>query len=156
MADDVTAVAMAVRELVRAVDAYRGARAEAAGRVAVGDIIALGHLFVQGPQTPTELARRLRVTTASMTELLDRMARREWVVRAPHPHDRRRILIHLTETGREIITDVYREFAARLAPVYEELPGEHRRVVTDFLRAATLRLTADPPGEPQRPGVRQL
>ncbi|WP_280418380.1 MarR family winged helix-turn-helix transcriptional regulator [Nocardia carnea] len=138
------ALAMAVRELVHAVDTYRGVRAEAAGGVAVIDIVTLGHLLVQGPRTPTELAHTLGVTTASTTDLLDRLQRRDWIVREPHPHDRRRILIQLTDIGRGVISETYREFAALLEPAYSELGPEHRLVVMEFLQAATLRLVHEP------------
>ncbi|NKY86111.1 MarR family winged helix-turn-helix transcriptional regulator [Nocardia veterana] len=142
--DRTMAMAMAVRALVRGVDSYRGARAEAAGGVAVIDIVALGHLLVQGPQTPTDLARRLGVTTASITDLLDRMEQRRWVLRTPHPRDRRRILASLTEVGHDLITETYREFATRLSPAFTDLPSEDQQVVMRFLETATSCLTGGP------------
>lgn len=53
------------------------------------------------PLTPTELTERypLPLTTATMTGLLDTCSRRGWIRREPHPTDRRRTLVHLTDAG---------------------------------------------------------
>ncbi|MFE3441747.1 MarR family winged helix-turn-helix transcriptional regulator [Nocardia sp. NPDC059180] len=136
MADGDMELALAVRELVRRADVYRGERADAIGGVAVTDIVALGHLFVQGPQSPTELAARLHVTTASVTELVDRLEQRGWTSRGPHPHDRRRILVSLTDTGRTLISETYQDLALRLTPAFAALTTDQQQAVMLFLRLA--------------------
>lgn len=55
------------------------------------------------PLTGTEIASHLLVTTASITSLLDTLTRRGYVEREPHPHDRRKTLISLTDTGRDLV-----------------------------------------------------
>ncbi len=62
------------------------------------------------PLTPTELTDRypLPLTTATMTGLLDTCGRRGWVRREPHPTDRRRTLIHLTEEGETVRAEAER------------------------------------------------
>jgi DNA-binding MarR family transcriptional regulator len=49
------------------------------------------------------IAERLLVRSASMTSLLDTLERRGLVERHPHPSDRRKILIHLTDEARRIV-----------------------------------------------------
>jgi DNA-binding MarR family transcriptional regulator len=49
------------------------------------------------------IGERLLVRSASMTSLLDTLERRRLVERHPHPTDRRKILIFLTEEGRRIV-----------------------------------------------------
>lgn len=140
MGDHDLELALAVRDLVRSVEAFRAGHAAAIGGVATTDIVTLGHLYVQGPHSPTDLARRLGVTTASVTELLDRLEQRRWISRRPHPHDRRRVVATLTGTGQALIADIYREFGARLAPAYDDLGPDQRQVVLRFLHAAATRL----------------
>ena len=48
------------------------------------------------PLSPTGIARRLIVTTASVTSLLDTLERRGLVERRPDPADRRRLLVAIT------------------------------------------------------------
>jgi len=49
------------------------------------------------------IAERLLVRSASMTSLLDTLEGRGVIERRPHPTDRRKILVHLTDQGREIV-----------------------------------------------------
>lgn len=60
------------------------------------------------PLTPTEIARRsnVKVTTATVTGLLDTCQRNGSVQRKPHPDDRRRVLVHLTPGGRALLREV--------------------------------------------------
>src|SRR5580698_5944639 len=51
------------------------------------------------------IAERLAVRSASMTSLLDTLERGGLVERNPHPSDRRKILIHLTDRARRIVDE---------------------------------------------------
>jgi DNA-binding MarR family transcriptional regulator len=53
---------------------------------------------------PNEIADRLIISRATVTGLLDSLERREYVQRAPHPSDRRMILVEITDAGREAVT----------------------------------------------------
>ena len=57
------------------------------------DLAAMEHLIQDGPLTPTELARRLGVTTAAMTTAIDRLTAVGHVTRSPNPVDRRGVLV---------------------------------------------------------------
>jgi DNA-binding MarR family transcriptional regulator len=53
-----------------------------------------------GPLTPTEIADRMLVPSATMTATLDTLESRGWVERSPNPADRRSILVSATAEGR--------------------------------------------------------
>jgi DNA-binding MarR family transcriptional regulator len=57
------------------------------------------------PLTPSEISTRMPVpvTTATMTGVLDTLERRGLIARRPHPTDRRRVLIELQDSGRELL-----------------------------------------------------
>jgi DNA-binding MarR family transcriptional regulator len=57
------------------------------------DLEAMQHLLADGPLSPSDIARRLRVTTAAATILVDRLAAAGHVSRAAHPTDRRQVLV---------------------------------------------------------------
>lgn len=69
-----------------------------AGRQALAIIEGAG-----GQLSPTLIAQRLFVTTASMTSLIDTLERRGFVRRLPDPDDRRKILVALTDAGQEAV-----------------------------------------------------
>jgi DNA-binding MarR family transcriptional regulator len=56
-----------------------------------------------GPLTPTEIADRMIQTPASVTSLLDTLARRGLVMREQDPSDRRRVLVSLTPEARGVV-----------------------------------------------------
>lgn len=57
------------------------------------DMSAMNHLLMSGPMSPTQLAKRLGVSTAAATVITDRLTKVGHVSRAPHPTDRRGIVI---------------------------------------------------------------
>jgi DNA-binding MarR family transcriptional regulator len=60
------------------------------------------HLFHQKAIAPAEFCRLLDYDPGAMTRLLDRIEKKGFIRRTPHPHDARSILIELTESGREL------------------------------------------------------
>lgn len=133
---------LAVRELVLAVDRYRVRAGQLRGLDSKA-VTAMAHLRVDGPHTPGELARRLGMTTASTTELLDRLQRVGRVRRHPHPSDRRKLLIDLTGEGTTEIDGILEGFAAGLGQWADGRgPDEHATVLT-FARETSRALHAD-------------
>ena len=55
------------------------------------------------PLSPTTIAERLIVTTATVTSLLDTLEKRGLVVRQPDPADRRKLLVSITDEARTIV-----------------------------------------------------
>jgi DNA-binding MarR family transcriptional regulator len=57
------------------------------------DLEAMEQLILDGPLSPTEIARRLGITTAAATVAVDRLIAVGHVTREPHPTDRRGVRI---------------------------------------------------------------
>jgi DNA-binding MarR family transcriptional regulator len=57
------------------------------------DLEAMEYLIREGALSPTELARRLDISTASATTVVDRLTTVGHVTRVPNPDDRRGILV---------------------------------------------------------------
>jgi DNA-binding MarR family transcriptional regulator len=57
------------------------------------DLQAMEHLIMSGPLSPTELARRLGISTAAVTTVVDRLAAVSHVSRVQNPTDRRGVLV---------------------------------------------------------------
>jgi DNA-binding MarR family transcriptional regulator len=56
------------------------------------------------PRRAIDLTRRLGLTPASGTELIDRLERRKLVKRSKNATDRRSVLVVLTPTGRRLVS----------------------------------------------------
>jgi DNA-binding MarR family transcriptional regulator len=54
------------------------------------------------PTNATKLVEELGLGRTAMTAVVDRLERRGWVERKPHPRDRRVALLDLTSSGRQV------------------------------------------------------
>lgn len=97
------------------------------------DMAALEHLITDGPLPPTELAARLSVTTAGITQVIDRLERAGHVVRERQLEDKRRVLVCPLPAS---VAQAYRHIAPMLgglSTVLGALEGQDRAVVEGFL-----------------------
>jgi DNA-binding MarR family transcriptional regulator len=60
-------------------------------------------LYHEGPTRVSDLARRLSVSTPTITGILDRLVRQRLSYRMSDPRDRRVVLNNLTQGGRELV-----------------------------------------------------
>lgn len=146
-------LARAVRELVLAAERFRVRWARDILGVGGTELITLGTVLLEGPQTPSQLAARAGITTASATELLDRLTQVGLVQRAPHPNDRRKVLVSLTPRASTAVRKIYRRLDDVLANA-TSLDATSRGVVVGFLQDAATALQATA-GEPAPPLARR-
>ncbi|WP_344651211.1 MarR family transcriptional regulator [Cryptosporangium japonicum] len=90
-------------------------------------------LGAQGPSTQKSLAEALNVSARNITGLVDGLEQTGYVIRAPHPDDRRATLVSTTERGAAIV-DAFQSGQKELA---EQLfgpmaPGELDQFVTSL------------------------
>ncbi|MDF3311766.1 MarR family winged helix-turn-helix transcriptional regulator [Rhodococcus sp. T2V] len=130
-------LALAVRDLVLAVERYRGHAARGHLRIGVTETVALGHLYVNGPLTASELAAELTITSASATELVDRIEQAGYARRVPHPTDRRKRLISLSDHGRDEFSRIYGELGEMLGEVYHPMSPADQRLIDQFITEAS-------------------
>jgi DNA-binding MarR family transcriptional regulator len=57
------------------------------------DLDAMEQLILDGALSPTELSKRLGISTAAVTSVIDRLSKVGHVTRTPHPSDRRALLV---------------------------------------------------------------
>jgi DNA-binding MarR family transcriptional regulator len=67
-----------------------------------GQQFVLRTLWAQDGLTPAEIARRLGISTPTVTRATTRMEAAGLLRREPHPSDRRMVLLRLTSRGREL------------------------------------------------------
>jgi DNA-binding MarR family transcriptional regulator len=123
----------AVRDLVLAGERFR-ARAGRRRGIGPSGVTVMTTLLLDGARGPSELAGLLDITTASATELIDRLQALGFVRRRPHPRDRRRLLVELTDTGAQEIGAVFGSFTARVERSGETMSAGDRAAVLDFVR----------------------
>ena len=109
------------------------------------DMRALHYLIVSANRgaiaTPGAIAAHLKISTASTTKLLDRLARAGHIARESHPTDRRALAISITsQTQTAAMNTVGRQQAKRFHSAARLNPAE-REVVIRFLQDMTSELS---------------
>jgi DNA-binding MarR family transcriptional regulator len=90
--------------------------------------------------SPGQLVTQTLVTSGTMTNRVDRLLARGLVQRLPDPHDRRGVIVRLTDAGRRTVDDAFaglldreRELLSRLtATDRSRLAGLLRHLVSPF------------------------
>jgi len=85
------------------------------------------------PLAPHIIADRLLVTTGTMTTLLGTLERRNLVRRIPHPGDRRKLLIDLTDAGRTVVDALLPRMHAGNRDIFSTLSDEEREAFIQSL-----------------------
>lgn len=131
---DATGTLVALRELLTT-----GARVNhvVARRAGISDteLVTLEHLSRE-QIGPAEVARRLEVSTAAATGIVDRLVSHGHVERRPHAADRRRTELVLTESGRgEVVGHLLPMFVA-LDRLDQDFTEGERMTIERYLRGA--------------------
>ena len=126
----------ATRRLDLALSSLRAALARDLG-ISVPELLALENLGSDGGLGPGELARRLQVSTGAVTALVDRLEASGHAARAPHPSDRRRVVVTRTTKARDELVGEVAPPERELRALVEGLGETERLAVIRFLDAYT-------------------
>jgi DNA-binding MarR family transcriptional regulator len=85
------------------------------------------------PMTQKALGDALRIDRTSMVALLDDLELRGYVVRQPHPHDRRAFLIHPTAEGKRAKVAAVRVLDRQQELFLAPLTDDERRTLGDLV-----------------------
>ncbi|WP_426044190.1 MarR family winged helix-turn-helix transcriptional regulator [Caulobacter sp. DWR3-1-2] len=101
--------------------------------VNVTDMAALEQLLNNGPLTPSQLAERLKVTTAAATQIVDRLERAGHVSRQRKATDRRKIFVVPVEASMERAFEKLAPMIDGLDRVIAGLTPAERQIIEGFL-----------------------
>ncbi len=105
------------------------------------DYAALGHVMEQQDLLgPVELSTLLGISTGSGTELVDRLERAGHLRRDRHPQDRRRLVLHATDSAIGQVLGELGPLLRTLDALASDLTEEEAAVVSRYLRAAAQRM----------------
>jgi DNA-binding MarR family transcriptional regulator len=93
--------------------------------------------------SPGRLIKETLVTSGTMTNRVDRLAGRGLVERLPDPHDRRGVLVRLTEDGRTRVDGALEGLLRRERDLLAGLDGAAQRQLAGLLRTLVLPFESD-------------
>ena len=101
-ADQATeAILIALRRVIRAVELHSRKLVQSHGLTGPQSVI-LREVIASGGLTPGELARRVSVSQATVTDIVKRLEARKLLRRHPDAADRRRVMVKATRAGERL------------------------------------------------------
>jgi DNA-binding MarR family transcriptional regulator len=91
-------VLSAIRQILRSID-LRSRQLEKKHDITVPQLVVLKEIGRSGECTVGETAKRVSLSQATVTSILDRLERKQYVIRQRSSSDRRRVMLSLTEAG---------------------------------------------------------
>ena len=97
------------------------------GRLSFPQFLLLSFL-AQEPEAlnMTEVARRMKHTTAAATGLVDRLEKLSLITRKQGPNDRRKVMVVITEKGRGMVQEIRQDMVKNLLRLMEHLDESER------------------------------
>lgn len=83
--------------------------------------------------SPKDLARRLDISPASVSNLLDRLEHSGHVQRTANPDDARRVFVECTDLAHHEVRETLRDMHAQMMFAVEDLDADEAAVVIRFL-----------------------
>jgi DNA-binding MarR family transcriptional regulator len=137
VSDDATDIGARVRELLLAYERHGAQLRKQLGLSANEELVLL--FLAHGTAAPTELSTSVGMTTAGMTNLLDRLEATGFVRRERHATDGRRVLVTLTKRGFRVHMQL-QQVNDELADLARGQGESAVRELGGFLDAATTHL----------------
>ena len=97
------------------------------------DLVAMEHLIRDRELSPGELSRRLRVSSAASTQVVDRLVAQGHAERHPHPTDRRRVVVRPADASVVKAMSELAPMLVGLSGVIGELDDAASATVAAFL-----------------------
>lgn len=102
------------------------------------DLESLDILARNGSMTAGRLAELTGLTTGAITGLIDRLERRGYARREPHPTDRRSVIVRpLIENAERDLGPAYVGMSEAVDELLSRYGDEHLAVILDFMARAT-------------------
>ncbi len=143
-AEQATHELLAVLPLINRVVAAE-VRREAGDDTTMPQFRVLSYL-AEKPLTLSALAKKRRVSLQSMSELVQTLVARGWIIRTPTPNDRRQQLLQLTDHGRQHYERAQDRMLRRLAPLMHELSAAELAAI-ELVLPALRRVLAQEDGD---------
>lgn len=97
------------------------------------DLEAMEHLIMHGPLPPTELSRRLNISTAAVTGVIDRLIGVGHVTREQHPTDRRSVVVVPNPRSVETAMATLMPMIMGIDRVLDDFNDDEKKIIERYL-----------------------
>jgi DNA-binding MarR family transcriptional regulator len=122
-----------LRRIIRAIDLHSRQLTRQTS-LTVPQLVCLRQLVLNGPSTPGDIARKVFLSQATVTGILDRLEAHGLIRRKRSSPDRRRVIVRLTDAGHELAAKMPWPLQERFATALAAMPLEGQSTIDHVLR----------------------
>ncbi len=139
---DYDEILVALRRITRAID-LESKKLEKATGLTTSQLLVLDAIHKLGDPSPSAIAREVVLSQATVTSLLDRLARNELIHRTRSQVDKRQVTVTLTEKGMARTEDAPELLQAGFLKEYRKLPDWQRNMLVASLQQIAYMMDAE-------------
>lgn len=102
--------------------------------LSVENFMILELLYNKGPQTIQTISERLTIPSGSITYVVNRLAKKDYVRRKACEADRRSSYVILTEKGQEMFQQIFPEHVKLLSSLVNPLTNDEKETLAELLK----------------------
>ncbi len=135
-------ILVALRRITRAID-LESKKLEKATGLTTSQLLVLDAISKLGDPSPSAIAREVVLSQATVTSLLDRLARNELINRSKSQVDKRQVTVTMTEKGRSRFDEAPDLLQAGFLREYRKLPNWQRNMLVASLQQIAYMMDAE-------------
>ncbi|WP_100655593.1 MarR family winged helix-turn-helix transcriptional regulator [Alteromonas flava] len=129
---------IALRKVTRAIDLYSKKLKKETGLTSP-QLLVLHEIDNQDGVLAKDIANAINLSSATVTSILDRLEANQYVVRERSEQDKRKVLLHLSERGKQAMQDSPRPLQAHFIQRFDQLePWEQSMMIANMQRIASM------------------
>jgi DNA-binding MarR family transcriptional regulator len=131
-------VLVAIRRIARAIDVHSKDLVRDYG-ITGPQLLLMQSLSESEPSTTGDLAKRIHLSNATITEIINRLEKRTYIERKRNTQDKRQVLVSLTTFGKEILKNAPPPLQARFVSEFNKLEvWEQNSLLSSLQRVASM------------------
>ena len=136
-------VLIALRRIIRATDLYSRKLSKVAGLTAP-QLLVMQAIVAREEMTMGEIATEVSLSQATITTILDRLEKRELLIRERGSSDKRRVYARLTPAGKDLVNRAPAPLQEEFLERFEQLDDwEQSLILSSLQRVASMMDAAD-------------
>jgi DNA-binding MarR family transcriptional regulator len=139
---DYDEILVALRRITRAIDLHSKSLQKKTG-LTTSQLLVMEIINKLGSPSPSTIAREMVLSQATVTTLLDRLAKNQLVVRVKSHQDKRSVTVDLTERGKALMSHAPELLQAGFLNEYRKLPDWQRNLLIASLQQIAYLMDAE-------------
>lgn len=91
-------------------------------------------IYNKGEQTVQKIGEKVLIASSSITYVVDKLEKKELLLRTPSPEDRRITLVSITEDGRRMMDEIFPSHSRSVQRILGGLDSEEKSLIIGQLK----------------------